>query len=130
MTEHDASMKRFQQWWTRAVRSGYGTVDVSWLHRNSVLGIWRLETLRAFVWGGLLPLTIGLGALVHPAALLGALVYILQICRIAVRDRATSQHSWLRALFSTLDKFAAFQGILTFLWRKSRQDAATLIEYK
>jgi len=130
MTEHDAAMTRFQQWWVRAVRSGYGFADVSWLHRDSPLGIWRREILRALLWGGLLPASIGLGALFHPAALLGASLYILQICRMALKDGPTSQRSWLRALFLTLAQFAAFQGILKFLSRKSHQDQGKLIEYK
>jgi GT2 family glycosyltransferase len=130
MTEHDAAMTRFRQWWVRAVRSGYGFADVSWLHRDSPLGIWRREILRASLWGGLLPASIGLGALFHPAALLGASVYFLQICRVALKEEPTSHQSWLRALFLTLAHFAAFQGILKFLSCKRQKDAATLIEYK
>jgi GT2 family glycosyltransferase len=130
MTEHDASMTRFQQWWIRAVRSGYGFADVSWLHRHSPLGIWRREMLRAVVWGALLPVSIGVGALFHPVVLLGASVYLLQFCRMAVREGPSSRLSWSRALLLTLAHFAAFQGILRFLSNKWQQDPATLIEYK
>ncbi len=130
MTEHDASMTRFQQWWTRTVRSGYGIADVSWLYRNSTVGLWRAETLRAFLWGGLLPVSIGLATLRYPAALLVGSAYFLQIFRIALRERPISRRPWLRALFLTLARFAEFQGILMFLFRKRQQGAATLIEYK
>jgi GT2 family glycosyltransferase len=130
MTEHDAAMTRFGQWWTRAIRCGYGCADVAWLHRHSQLGIWRRETLRALLWGGLLPAAIGVGALSHPAALLGASLYLLQICRMALKDGALSRLSWQRAVMLTLGKFAEFQGILRFLWYKERRRAATLIEYK
>jgi GT2 family glycosyltransferase len=130
MTEHDASMTRFRQWWTRALRGGYAYANVLWLHRNSTLGIWRRETLRALLWGGLLPAALALSVLVHPAALLGASVYLFQISRIAVREGPASRRSWEHALFSTLGKFAEFQGILTFIWRKRLQRAAMLIEYK
>ena len=130
MTEHDAAMTRFGQWWARAVRCGYGYADVAWLHRNSQLGIWRRETLRALLWGGLLPAAIGVGALRHPAALLGASLYLLQICRMALKDEALSRLSWERAVMVTLAKFAEFQGILRFLWHKERRRAAKLIEYK
>ena len=93
MTEHDAAMTRFQQWWFRIVRGGYAFAEVSWLHRNSALGIWRGETLRAVFWGGLLPAIIAIGALFRPAILLGLAVYFIQICRIAFRDRSTSEKS-------------------------------------
>ncbi len=112
MTEHDAAMTRFRQWWVRAVRSGYAFADVSWLHRNTALGIWRRATFSAFLWGGLLPATIVLGALLHPAALLGASAYPLQICRIALKEGPTSHRSWARALLVVLAKFAMFGGIL------------------
>jgi len=130
MTVHDAAMTRFGQWWARAVRGGYGYADVAWLHRNSQLGIWRRETLRALLWGGLLPAAICVGALRHPAALLGALLYLLQICRMALKDGARSRLAWERAVLVILAKFAEFQGILRFLWHKERRRAATLIEYK
>jgi GT2 family glycosyltransferase len=130
MTLHDAAMTRIGQWWARAVRCGYGYADVAWLHRNSKLGIWRRETLRALFWGGLLPIAIGVGALWHPAALLGALLYVLTICRLALRDGALSRLAWQRAVLVTVAKFAEFQGILRFLWHKERRRAATLIEYK
>ena len=130
MTEHDAAITRFGQWWARAVRCGYGYADVLWLHRNSKFGIWRRETLRAVLWGGLLPAAIALGALIHPAALLGASLHCLQICRMAIRNGAGSRRSWQRAAFLNFAKFAEFQGILKFVWQRWRRRAATLIEYK
>jgi GT2 family glycosyltransferase len=130
MTLHDAAMTRFGQWWARAVRCGYGYADVTWLYRNSPQGIWRRETLRALIWGGSVPAAIGIGALGHPAALLGVLVYPLQVCRMALKDGAHGRFAWERASLVTLIKFAEFQGVLRFLWHKARRRAATLIEYK
>jgi len=130
MTLHDAAMTRFGQWWVRAVRSGHAFSEVSWLHRASPFGIWRRETARAIFWGGLLPATVCLGALIHPAILWGALTYFLQICRIAVARGPTLSTSWKYALFASLAKFAEFQGILKFWWRQWVRQPATLIEYK
>jgi GT2 family glycosyltransferase len=130
MTEHDAAMTRFQQAWVRAVRGGYAYASVAWLHRNSALGTWRRETLRAVFWGGILPAAITLGALLHSAALLGVSAYFVQICRIALRDGSLSRRPWEVALLLTLAKFAEFLGILKFLWNKRLRRAATLIEYK
>jgi len=130
MTQHDAAMTRFGQWWVRAVRSGHAFSEVSWLHRASPFGIWRRETARAVFWGGLLPATVCLGALIHPAVLWGALIYLLQICRIALARRPTLSTSLKYALFATLAKFAEFQGILKFWWHQWARQTATLIEYK
>src|SRR5262245_60058679 len=130
MTRHDAAMARFGQWWMRCVRCGYGYADVSRLHKTSPLGIWRRETGRAVLWGGLIPLTIGIGALIHPAALVGAGAYGLQVCRIAFARGGTSSQSWTYAVFMTLAKFAEFLGVAKFYWRQWRRRAGTLIEYK
>jgi GT2 family glycosyltransferase len=130
MTQHDAAMTRFGQWWVRSVRSGHAFSEVSWLHRNSPSGIWRRETARAVFWGGLLPVTICLGALIHPAFLWGTLTYLLQICRIAFARGPTSSQSWTYALFTLIAKVAEFQGILKFWWHQWGRRTATLIEYK
>jgi GT2 family glycosyltransferase len=130
MTQHDAAMRRLGQWWVRAVRCGYAYAEVLRLHRTSPLGLWRRQTASAVFWGALLPITICLGALVHPIALAGALAYVIQIGRIALARGVTSSQSWTYALFMMLAKLAEFQGILRFCWHLWRRQAATLIEYK
>jgi glycosyltransferase involved in cell wall biosynthesis len=130
MTLHDAAMTRLGQFWARAVRGGYAYAEVSRLHKASPYGIWRRETARAIFWGGLLPIIICLGALIHPAALAGAFAYVVQICRLAFARGSTSFESWTYALFITLVKFAEFEGILTFYWRRFIRQNAALIEYK
>lgn len=130
MTLHDAAITRFGQWWVRAVRCGYAYAEVSRLHKSSPFAIWGLETARAAFWGGFLPVIICLGALVNPAALGGIFAYILQTCRIAMTRDATSPQSWIFALFMMVGKFAEFQGILKFHWRRISRRATSLIEYK
>jgi GT2 family glycosyltransferase len=130
MTSHDAAMTRFGQWWVRSLRCGYAYAEVSWLHRKSPFGIWRRETARAIIWGGLLPIAISAGALVHPVALAGVLVYLLQIIRIASSRGSDTSRPWIFALFVTLSKPAEFLGILKF-WRfQLSPQPAVLIEYK
>jgi GT2 family glycosyltransferase len=130
MTQHDAAITRFAQWWVRAVRGGYAFAEVSRLHWTSPVGIWKRETARIVFWGGVLPIAIAIGTLVHPAALGGVLVYFVQVCRIAFGRGPTSSQSWTYALFVTAVKFAEFQGILKFWWRQWRRQRVTLIEYK
>ena len=127
---HDAAMTRFSQWWIRVVRWGYAMAEVSQLHRTSQLAIWRREMASTVFWGGLLPTTICLGALIHPAALGGVLIYLFQLCRIAVARGPTNSQSWTCATFAMLAKFPEFQGLLKFFWHQLRRQTVTLIEYK
>jgi hypothetical protein len=98
MTLHDAGMTKFSQWWTRNVRTGYGIGEVYELHKNSPFGICKMERTRAVFWGGLLPLLIGFGALVNPAILWAALIYPIQICRVAIIQRRIVPRSFMYAL--------------------------------
>jgi GT2 family glycosyltransferase len=127
---HDAAMTRFSQWWVRSIRCGYAMAEVSRLHSTSPLGIWRREMASSVFWGGLLPIAICLGALIHPGVLGGTLAYFLQLCRIALAWGPASSHSWTRAVFLLLAKFPEFQGILKFFWLQLRRRPATWIEYK
>jgi GT2 family glycosyltransferase len=130
MTRHDAAISRFAQWWLRCVRCGYGYAEVARMHRVSPFVIWTREERRAIVWGGVLPAAILAGALVNPAFLAFSVVYPLQIVRIAYSRRIASSQSWAYAVLITVAKFAEYQGILKFHWRRSRGRISTLIEYK
>lgn len=127
MTLHDAAMRHLGQWWTRAVRSGYGATEVSRLHQHSPFS---RGTLSAIVWGGLIPLAIILGALVEPLFLGVGLIYPIQICRIAVSMGARRSISWKYATFVMLAKIAQAQGISKFYWYWWRGKTSGLIEYK
>jgi hypothetical protein len=130
MTKHDAAITRFGQWWRRAVRSGYAYAEVFQRHAGSPAAIWKREVARAVCWGGFLPVATLLAASVKPIALTLALIYPLQIGRVALRRGAMTPRSWAYALFTTLAKFAEFQGILKYLWARRHGQPVTLIEYK
>jgi GT2 family glycosyltransferase len=130
MTRHDAALKSFGQWWVRTTRFGYGMTEVLRLHWHSKFMIWKRELVRATFWGGLLPAFIGFSTLVHPGVIAALLIYPLQIFRIAVARGITSFDSWSYAAFMTLAKFAEFQGIITFFWRRLRRNSIKWIEYK
>ncbi len=130
MTQHDAAMTRYYQWWLRTVRGGYGMAEVTWLHARSPFSIWRKDTRSSIIWGGLLPLGIVCMAIVYPPAAVAFLIYPLQIFRIALRRGIFAKESWLYATFIVLSMFAQAQGILRLFWRKRRQHSAQLIEYK
>jgi len=130
MTCHDAALHRFGQWWFRTTRFGYGMTEVLQLHWHSPLAIWKKELARTIFWGGLLPALIGFGALLNPTAFVAMLLYPVQVCRIAIARGPTSTESWAYASFMTLAKFAEFQGILTFFWRRLNRKSVKWIEYK
>jgi GT2 family glycosyltransferase len=130
MTQHDAAMLHFRQWWSRSVRAGHAYAEVSALTRSSPFGIWAKETRRALFWGGLLPLAIIVASLIYYPAVLAFLVYPAQIGRLSCRRGARTSGSWRSAVLITLAKFAEFQGIMTFMARRQRRLPPALIEYK
>ena len=130
MTLHDAAIARFSQWWRRTVRSGYAYAEIAQLHRNANLRIYAPEARRSVIWGGFLPLVICLGAIIHPAMVLGILIYPFQICRIALRSHYDRSTAWSYAFFIVIAKFAEFQGLLKFYRQQLSGQSGTLIEYK
>jgi GT2 family glycosyltransferase len=130
MTKHDAAIERFVQWWTRAVRSGYGMTEVCFLHWRSPHGIWKKEVTRAVFWGGVLPILIVVAATLEPHLLLACLLYPLQVCRLAIAHTRLNSMRWTYALFIILVKFAEFEGFLKFQWRSMFGHSRTPIEYK
>jgi len=130
MTLHDAAIARFRGWWKRTVRSGYAYAEIAQLHRNSNLRIYVQEARRSVFWGGLLPLFICLGAIIHPAMALGILIYPVQMCRIALRRRDDRATAWSYAFFIVAAKFAELQGLLKFYLGQLSGQSSSLIEYK
>ncbi len=130
MALHDAAMTRFGQWWLRSKRAGYAYAEGAWLHgappeRHNVR-----ELRRIVFWSLLLPTTILLLSALDARLLLLALVYPLQMARLALQSKPLQLLSWQRALFLTLGKFAEGQGALQFAFNLLRRKPATLIEYK
>lgn len=130
MTVHDLAMFRFGQWWRRMERAGNGMTEVWWLHRRSPAGIWGRETASAAFWGLILPVFVVAVAVVHPVFIAAAAVYPLQVARIALKQRYSSNVPVAYALLTVLGKFAACQGLLRFFWLRLRGEKPRLIEYK
>ena len=79
MTIHDSAMLRFGQWWKRAVRSGYGAMDVATRFRRGKDGLFVRQVKSARVWAVGWPLAV-LGA-AAVAGLIG--LYVGQMFRNA-----------------------------------------------
>jgi GT2 family glycosyltransferase len=130
MTLHDAAMLRFGQWWKRSLRGGHAFAEGAHLHGRQH-GHWVREARSALVWGVLLPLAILLLALlVSPWAGLLALIYPLQIARLALKAPRASPIPWARATFLVLGKFAEGAGWLKFHTLRVSGRHGELIEYK
>jgi hypothetical protein len=130
MTLHDAAITRFRQWWRRSVRCGYGYAEVFGLTRRSPLALYKRESVRTLFWGGVLPMAIVIGCLFHLLAIVVAIIYPLQIARIAIGRGATVAFSWKYAMYMTIAKFAEMQGVIRYEWDKLRDKTAQSIEYK
>lgn len=130
MTRHDAAMMRFGQWWRRSVRYGYGVTELSHLHWSSPLATWKRQLASTLFWGGVLPIAIVFGSLLHPLVLAATLLYPIQIFRIAVARGITSPLCWTYASLVTLGKFAASQGVLKYYSGSLQRKSTNSIEYK
>jgi GT2 family glycosyltransferase len=130
MTLHDAAMTRFAQWWKRSVRGGHAFAEGASLHGAPPERHGVAETRRALLWGAAAPLAILVLALFHPAWLALALVYPLQILRLALRDDIRRPERRWRALFLVLARFPEAQGVIQFWINRLRRRRSALIEYK
>jgi GT2 family glycosyltransferase len=130
MTVHDIAMTRFGQWWVRAVRSGYGYAEVCALHRRSRTRPFLRNILRVVFWAAILPVGICAISLIYWQAVFCAIIYPVQILRIAVQSGPRDKKSWTFAVFVTLAKFAEMQGILRYVRRRWFGRSVGLIEYK
>lgn len=131
MTLHDAAMTRFGQWWRRSLRAGHAYAEGVFLHGAPPERHWLRESRRAWLWGLGIPLLIVLAcAALGPWALLLALVYPLQVLRLARRGARSLRENTLQALFLVLGKFPEMLGQLKFWWQRLRAGQSTLIEYK
>ena len=142
MTIHDAAMRRFGQWWRRAVRAGYvegegmvrsGRGYPRWRQAMShlfwVFGVPLVMFTGAVaaVWCGAPPMLAGAGFLIATGAAY-ALLW-LRIRRHAAR-RWPPRDAACFATFCLLAKWPAVQGMGTYLWRRLRGGPRRLIEYK
>lgn len=124
MTLHDAALARISQWWRRSRRAGHAFAEGSALHGAGPERHWRAETRRALLWGFVLPLIILVAGALHPAGFLLALIYPVQVLRLARHEGLT----W--AFWMTLAKFAEAQGALGYWLDRLLGRRRRLIEYK
>lgn len=130
MTQHDAAMTRFGQWWRRAVRSGHGFAQVGDIHPDFFVR----ERKRCWLYGVMLPAFAVLGLFMTGWLFLSViLAYIFNYTRTwqgLMRDGLPRGQAAHHALFLTLSKLPNAIGMVTYLRRKWRGEAMRIIEYK
>ena len=130
MCLHDADMRRFGQWWRRAVRAGYAYAQVGEMHP----GYFKAARRRAWGWGLALPAV----ALVAAPFTMGLslsllLLYPLSFIRTRrnlIRDGAAPSHATLHAGFLTLSKFPNLVGVLDYRRKRLTGAPVGIVEYK
>lgn len=125
MTAHDAQITRFGQWWQRSKRAGHAFAEGAALHGAPPERHWVAEVRRALLWGlaGTL-VVLACVALFGPVGLLTALIYPVQVIRLARRG------GWAWGFFTVMGKFAEAQGAVSYYWSRLVGRKKRLIEYK
>lgn len=130
MARHDADLRRFGQWWRRAIRSGHGFAEVGARHP----GHFRAERARAWGYGAAVPAATLAGLAVAGWWGLAPLAaYAVNFARIALGLRARPEaagHVGAMAALMVAIKLPHLVGMLVWHRRRLRGRATRLIEYK
>ncbi|GGG93314.1 hypothetical protein GCM10011586_05060 [Silvibacterium dinghuense] len=139
MTGHDLEMRRFRQYWRRAVRAGHAYAEVSGRFRRTGDPFWQDVRVANFrrggFWAGSLLLALLLSLLlrsVWPFAAWTALLLLLSL-RSARKSRWKSDDRgtlFLYGLHSQLQQIPILFGQIGYELGRRRQGPRKLIEYK
>lgn len=131
MALHDAGMLHFGQWWSRALRSGYGFAQGAFIHGASKDRYYLWETRRAWLWGVILPLAcLVIGLAFQPWGWLAWLIFPLQFLRQALRNQGSAARRLKLALFQVLSRFPESWGQMKFARDRLAGRRPKIIEYK
>ena len=131
MTQHDANIRHFKQWWKRTVRAGYAFAQGSSIHGAAPELHWVAESRRAMLWAAIIPMLIIICFFINPIlGLVLLLVYPMQILRMTFKSSFPLKKAFLYSLFLVLGKFPEQVGQFKFIWNKLRNKTSKIIEYK
>ena len=130
MTEHDADITRFGQWWKRTARSGHAYAEINAMYPQ----VWRRETLSVLIWALVFPFATIISAVFSGGlALILLLAYPALWLRISSRRVArgdSGRDAVLYATFCVLGKFPELAGMAKYWWNRGLGRRTALIEYK
>lgn len=130
MTEHDAAMFHFQQWWRRCLRAGYGNTQAWQATRNLPQRVNAGRLRSAFFWVVLVPMAALILAIVMQRTILLVaipLIYTIQIIRMSGRSSQLSMYAIRRSAMMMLGKVPELIGAARFLLSAKRPET---IDYK
>jgi serine acetyltransferase len=145
MTIHDAAMLDLGQWWKRAVRSGYGAMDVATRFRRGPGndGLFVRQVKSARLWAVGWPVATVAAAVTFTLAtglvsgLLAALVFAaalpVQITRLTLKSRnrlGDWRTAFAHAVLTMVAKWAAVVGQVRYLRDSAQGQTTRLIDYK
>ena len=141
MTLHDADIRRFSQWWSRARRAGHGYAQMAALHPDARDPNWSRSVRSIVLWGGVAPLTClaaAIGALsIDPR--LWALVavvpaaWLFNVLRLARHQRRRGLDARVArgsAVLLMLGKLPQVLGVAGYYRDRLLGRTSRLIEYK
>lgn len=130
MTEHDAAIMHFSQWWKRSLRGGFGYAQVNRATRSSPEPLYLRQLQSAAFWVAAVPAISVLLSLLSGSALLllaAPLLWLLQIARMAMRRDPGSAWSWQSAALLMIAKVPELAGALRFYLQR---ETSAPLEYK
>jgi len=130
MTLHDAALRRFSQWWKRAIRSGYGCAQLLDVQKGGVASGFTRQVVKDVAWSLFAPLALLAAAFVSKWCLVLLLVYPLQMLRIAARVRPRVSDPWTYAAVMIVSHFAGFQGVCQYAWHAATGRIPRQADYK
>jgi hypothetical protein len=117
MTEHDAKILSFRQWWRRTQRGGYGYAQAWQATKGLHPRLYARNLRSAFVWTVGIPLaSIALSILAKtPLILIGLpILFALQIIRIARESGQSGRMRWIGAQMLLLAKLPEALGAIRY----------------
>ena len=126
MSEHDAKIVSFGQWWRRTRRGGFGYAQVWAASAGLPQRLYARNLSSAVGWGLILPIAIVIAAVFagRPALLLLLPVaYGLQIARISRHVRGSATSRWMDAALIQTAKLAESIGALQYFFGGHRPRA-------
>lgn len=129
MTEHDAAIHSFAEWWRRARRGGIGYAQVWSVTRKIGQPLYVRQIASALFWAIALPLIVaGTAMLVRSPLplLILPIIWIVQVIRISSRLNSPSLRFRIRAAVTMLlVKFAEAAGVIRYLLVGTGRNNAT-----
>lgn len=138
MTQHDAAMHSFRQWWKRCQRSGYAYALGALEHGDDSAEPYKMKScFSVLLWGGFVPLCGAMFAVIEPATAVIGLFAAYAYLWSKIYRRSHKRHSEfsrkdivIYAGFVVLQKFPELVGLLQCGWQYMMGRKASIIEYK